>query len=184
MTTKRTRKTVTEEEAQPTVLNVDEEVSGEEETPQEPETQPEETPEVTPEETQPEEIEQEPTPEPEPEPQPEEPQPEPEPVTPEPEPQPEPETKPEEGSNVVEVIVKEEPPTANIFVYIGPNLRTGLLRKNQIFKGGKPQIPGVTDVYPMINELFVPVEDRLEATRQVVKKGTLLYLAYESVKGV
>lgn len=98
--------------------------------------------------------------------------------------QPEPEQAEPPKGNVVEVIVKEEPPASNIYVYIGPNLKVGLLRKNQIFKGGKPEIAGVTDVYPMINELFIPVADRIEAIKQVNKKGTYLNLAYENIKGV
>lgn len=109
---------------------------------------------------------------------------------PEPTPQPEPEVKPEEteptpeSGNVVEVIVKEEPPESNIYVYLGPNIRSGALRKNQIFKGGKPVIPGFTDVYPIAYELFVPINERLEAMKQINKKGTLLNLAYENIKGV
>lgn len=92
--------------------------------------------------------------------------------------------EPPQEVNVVEVIVKEEPPESNTFVYLGPNLRSGVLRRNQIFKGGKPTISGFTDVYPMANELFVPINDRLEAMKQINKKGTLLNLAYENIKGV
>ncbi|MGG1613512.1 hypothetical protein [Paenibacillus phoenicis] len=72
-------------------------------------------------------------------------------------------------------------------IYIGPTVRkNGIgLRTNQVFVGGHPAyMKALYDEYPLIKQLFVPVDNLIEARKQIHMPGTALYTAIRSLKGV
>lgn len=71
-----------------------------------------------------------------------------------------------------------------IFIYIGPTLKDRSLVRNSIFKNGKPNIAGITDNHPIINELFVPIANHQEKLKEINTKGSILNTAYSVIEGV
>lgn len=65
-------------------------------------------------------------------------------------------------------------------IYIGPNVRTLGLLRNQVFIEGLPgQVQDALAKFPIVAELIVPVEDFSEAERKAQTKGEHLHRVYE-----
>jgi hypothetical protein len=88
----------------------------------------------------------------------------------------------EESANEAAQTVEEETET---LVYIGPGIPGGKLRPAQIITGTDAQIKaflgGITESYPEIGHLLVPVKGLAEAARKVQTKGNILHKYYEDV---
>lgn len=65
-------------------------------------------------------------------------------------------------------------------IYIGPNVRTLGLLKNQVYIDDLPgQVKDAIAKFPAVSELIVPVEAFTEAERQAHTKGEHLHRVYE-----
>ncbi|SMF88155.1 hypothetical protein SAMN05661091_4144 [Paenibacillus uliginis N3/975] len=72
-------------------------------------------------------------------------------------------------------------------IYIGPSIRmNGVgIRTNQVFIGGHPEyFKALYAEYPLIKNLFVPVDQLQESLKQIKQTGTALNTALQSLKGV
>lgn len=65
-------------------------------------------------------------------------------------------------------------------IYIGPNVRTLGLLRNQVYVDGLPgQVKVAIQKFPMVEELIVPVEDFNEAETKAHTKGEHLNRVYQ-----
>ena len=66
-------------------------------------------------------------------------------------------------------------------IYIGPNVRTLGLLRNQVYVDALPgQVREAVMKFPEIEELIVPVEDFTEAERKAHTPGEHLYRVYQA----
>ena len=64
-------------------------------------------------------------------------------------------------------------------IYIGPNVRTLGLLRNQVYIDGLPgQVKAAIERFPMVADLIVPVYDFTEAERKAKTKGEHLNRVY------
>ena len=64
-------------------------------------------------------------------------------------------------------------------IYLGPNIPSLGLIKNQVYLGGLPgQVRAAISADPMIEELIVPISSLSEAVQAVSTKGTHLHHVY------
>ena len=72
------------------------------------------------------------------------------------------------------------------FIYLGPNrLRDGL-QANQVYIGGVPEyaVKNLEGSFPLIRQLFAPIEEITEYQQKVQTKGTPQCIAYAQMLGV
>lgn len=82
---------------------------------------------------------------------------------------------------------KEPAAEPDQLIYIGPLIRkNGIgIRTNQVFIGGHPEYYKALYVeYPLIKNLFVPIDQLQESLKQIKQTGTALNTAILSLKGV
>lgn len=67
-------------------------------------------------------------------------------------------------------------------IYIGPNIPSLGLLKNQVYLGGLPgQVRAAIAAYPEIENLIVPVSGLSEAVSAAATKGTHLHHVYKEI---
>ncbi len=98
----------------------------------------------------------------------------------------------ETSSGAAEVVTAstEESPCAavvtaeqkGIFVYIGPSLPNGVLKKGSVFKGTRSEVlkhlKVVADKYPDVEQLLVASEKLAESKSRIQEGGNLLAVTY------
>lgn len=99
--------------------------------------------------------------------------------------------KEETQKNEKVVTSKQKPgaknsPALEQLIYIGPSIRKNgvVIRTNQTFLGGHPiYYKALYEEYPLIKQLFVPVDKLQESLKKIQKTGTALNAALLSLKG-
>lgn len=67
-------------------------------------------------------------------------------------------------------------------MYLGPNILSVGLQKNQVFKGGKPVVLSeLKEKYSLIEVLFANVENINVVNESIRQKGTQANLAYQQI---
>lgn len=70
-------------------------------------------------------------------------------------------------------------------IYLGPNLASGVLSGNTVFRGGLPShIKELIVTQPEIADLIVPVENINETLARINRVGAAEYQAYNALKEV
>lgn len=79
---------------------------------------------------------------------------------------------------------KAVPEKPGRLIYLGPNLLKFGLQTYQVYKGGKPKIlEKVKETYPLIGQLFAPVQNASGVMQAIEAKGTPANLAYRQITG-
>ncbi len=68
-------------------------------------------------------------------------------------------------------------------IYIGPNIPSLGLMRNQVYLGGIPgQVRAAMEAEPMIETLIVPISELTESLNAVQAKGTHLHHIYQELQ--
>lgn len=83
--------------------------------------------------------------------------------------------------NMDEQITEQTTPEQNI--YIGANIPSLGLMRNQVYLGGIPgQVRAAINAEPLIAELIVPISKLTEAVKDIQTKGTHLHHVYKELQ--
>ena len=107
-------------------------------------------------------------------------------------------TETNENANVEEVTTEKEKTTETTntasdkdkvkLVYIGPSLPKGQLKSNTIFMGTKEEILShvkeITDKIPLVEKMFVPVEQLADKKQKVQTEGNIYNKYYKDIASV
>lgn len=86
---------------------------------------------------------------------------------------------------LAQTLEKTEVEKSGNYMYMGPSLKDTWLPEGKVFVGGIPKfVYGLVDKYPYILKLFIPIEDIVQADKDLKTPGKPLWVYYQrTLKG-